>query len=76
LAPQDWAANDRALADGDRLLSAYLADGGRTATFRLLFGLAQLNLGPCSKQLIDRRALFFQKPLTRQKNKGVLDNNK
>jgi hypothetical protein len=26
--PEDWAANDRALADGDRLLSSYLADSG------------------------------------------------
>lgn len=26
--PEDWAANDRALADRDRLLSAYLTDGG------------------------------------------------
>jgi hypothetical protein len=26
--PEDWAANDRALADGDRLLSSYLTDGG------------------------------------------------
>lgn len=26
--PEDRAANDRALTDGDRLLSAYLTDGG------------------------------------------------
>ena len=26
--PQDWAANDRTLTDGDRLLSSYLTDGG------------------------------------------------
>ena len=26
--PEDWAANDRALTDGDRLLSAYVTDGG------------------------------------------------
>ena len=26
--PEDWAANDRALTDGDRLLSSYLTDGG------------------------------------------------
>ncbi len=26
--PEDWAANDRALMDGDRLQSAYLTDGG------------------------------------------------
>ena len=56
--PQDWAANDRALTDGDRLLSSYLTDGGRTATFRLLFELAQLkprslqqtfNRSPCAR---------------------------
>ena len=26
--PEDWAANDRALTDGDRLLSSYLTGGG------------------------------------------------
>ena len=26
--PEDWAANDRALTDGDRLLSSYLTDSG------------------------------------------------
>ena len=26
--PGDWAANDRALADGERLLSAYVTDAG------------------------------------------------
>ena len=26
--PEDWAANDRALTDGDRLLSSYLTAGG------------------------------------------------
>ncbi|MEY4326947.1 MAG: hypothetical protein RIS24_3118 [Verrucomicrobiota bacterium] len=26
--PEDWAANDRALTDGDRLVSSYLPGGG------------------------------------------------
>ena len=32
--PEDWAANDRALMDGDRLLSSYLTDGGTTVARR------------------------------------------